>query len=424
VRESTVNELVRNHENRVLVCTDCLSEGINLQEGFDAIVHYDLSWNPTRHEQREGRIDRYGQRNPRVKVVTYYGEDNQIDSIVLKVLLRKHEAIRKTLGISIPVPMPSNEVMEAIFEGVLKGSDNLFQSFLPGFEALVAPIQQKLDLQWDVASQKEKTSRTLFAQRTIQPDEVMAELRAVQQAIGTGVDVRRFMQTVIETYGGGFVEDKHDTVKVDISPLPDALLDRLHEHIQKPKFVARFDLPIQKDEVLLTRTHPLVENTASYVLETVLDNPADSITSRCGVIRTDAVQKRTTLLLLRLRYHIHTSFLRGDKKYLLAEECITVGFSGAPDAPTWLDAVDDLYLATPTDNISDDQKRDFIQRVLDAYPDLTPHLNQIAEARAQTLLQAHARVRQTKHITHAVQPQLPLDIIGIYVYLPSKKGGF
>jgi SNF2 family DNA or RNA helicase len=45
----------------VLVATDCLSEGINLQDYFDAVVHYDLSWNPTRHEQREGRVDRFGQ---------------------------------------------------------------------------------------------------------------------------------------------------------------------------------------------------------------------------------------------------------------------------------------------------------------------------------------------------------------------------
>jgi SNF2 family DNA or RNA helicase len=48
----------------VLVATDCLSEGINLQEHFDAVVHYDLSWNPTRHEQREGRVDRFGQESP------------------------------------------------------------------------------------------------------------------------------------------------------------------------------------------------------------------------------------------------------------------------------------------------------------------------------------------------------------------------
>ena len=39
---------------RVLVATDCLSEGINLQHLFTAVVHYDMAWNPTRHEQREG----------------------------------------------------------------------------------------------------------------------------------------------------------------------------------------------------------------------------------------------------------------------------------------------------------------------------------------------------------------------------------
>jgi superfamily II DNA/RNA helicase len=87
----------------VLVCTDCLSEGINLQEHFNAVIHYDLSWNPTRHEQREGRVDRYGQPSKQVRVVTYYGIDNQIDGIVLDVLIRKHRTIRTSLGISVPV---------------------------------------------------------------------------------------------------------------------------------------------------------------------------------------------------------------------------------------------------------------------------------------------------------------------------------
>ena len=50
-------DLTEHDGPRVLVATDCLSEGINLQHDFDAVVHYDLSWNPTRHEQREGRVD-------------------------------------------------------------------------------------------------------------------------------------------------------------------------------------------------------------------------------------------------------------------------------------------------------------------------------------------------------------------------------
>ena len=59
-RESRVEELVES-PCRVLVATDCLSEGIDLQDGFNAVVHYDLPWNPNRLEQREGRVDRFGQ---------------------------------------------------------------------------------------------------------------------------------------------------------------------------------------------------------------------------------------------------------------------------------------------------------------------------------------------------------------------------
>ncbi len=116
-REERVLELGQAAQH-VLVCTDCLSEGINLQEHFDAVLHYDLSWNPTRHEQREGRVDRYGQPSPTMRVITYYGVDNQIDGIVLDVLMRKHRTIRNSLGISVPVPVDTDQVVEAIFEGL------------------------------------------------------------------------------------------------------------------------------------------------------------------------------------------------------------------------------------------------------------------------------------------------------------------
>ena len=69
-RRARIDELVRDSQEpkRVLVATDCLSEGINLQEHFDAVIHYDLPWNPNRLEQREGRVDRFGQRRDKIKV--------------------------------------------------------------------------------------------------------------------------------------------------------------------------------------------------------------------------------------------------------------------------------------------------------------------------------------------------------------------
>ena len=46
---------------RVLVATDAASEGLNLQRTARYLLHYDLPWNPSRLEQRNGRLDRYGQ---------------------------------------------------------------------------------------------------------------------------------------------------------------------------------------------------------------------------------------------------------------------------------------------------------------------------------------------------------------------------
>jgi superfamily II DNA/RNA helicase len=91
-------------ERRLLIATDCLSEGVNLQEHFSAVVHYDLSWNPTRHEQREGRVDRFGQERSVVRATLMYGRNNPVDAVVLQVILRKAKKIRDELGVPVPCP--------------------------------------------------------------------------------------------------------------------------------------------------------------------------------------------------------------------------------------------------------------------------------------------------------------------------------
>ena len=53
---------------RILLATDAASEGINLQNHCHRIVHYEIPWNPNRLEQRNGRVDRHGQRAPEVLI--------------------------------------------------------------------------------------------------------------------------------------------------------------------------------------------------------------------------------------------------------------------------------------------------------------------------------------------------------------------
>jgi superfamily II DNA or RNA helicase/predicted transcriptional regulator len=418
-REARVLELGQAGQH-VLVATDCLSEGVNLQDHFNAVLHYDLSWNPTRHEQREGRVDRYGQPSPTIRAITYYGVDNQIDGIVLDVLIRKHRAIRNSLGISVPVPIDTDQVIEAIFEGLLlREKASGAQQLLPGLEEYLRPQKEDLNRRWDASAEREKRSRTMFAQETIKVEDVARELKATQAAIGSGVDVAAFAKEAFQAHGA-VVSNKRTATEFDLTEIPVGLAEAVG---RKDKFVARFELPIQDEQVYLSRTHPIIEGLATYVMDTALDPIGEGIARRCGVIRTSKVEKRTTLLLVRFRYHILTK--RGEvEQALLAEDCQLLAFAGSPQNAQWLDGsiAEELLLAQPDANVHAEQARDFLQKVLDGFEALRPHLNEVAVQRGEELLEQHRRVRtaaRVQGVSHRVEPQLPPDVLGVYVYLPK-----
>jgi len=422
-REERILQM-KDSPQRVLVCTDCLSEGINLQDQFDAVLHYDLSWNPTRHEQREGRVDRFGQPKEKVRVLTYYGIDNQIDGIVLDVLIRKHLKIRKRLGYSVPLPADSEQVLEAVFEGMLLREDTgrvskqqelLFDDMFK-LERESAHIEQ-LHTEWDNATAKEKRSRTVFAQESIKVDEVAKELEAVRSAIGSGADVANFMRDAVIAHGGSL--SGTDPVTFNLAETPLALRDAIANGRQ---IKARFSLPVKEKEIYLSRTHPIVEGLASYIVDTALDPQTESVAKRAGVVRTRRVSRRTTLLLLRFRYHIIRK--AGDAEdALLAEDCQVAAFAGSPANADWLgpDRAEELLLAEPDENVTGDVASHMLSRVLEGFDEIRPHLDQVAKDRGEELLQAHRRVRQASRlrgVSYRVEPKLPPDVLGIYVFLP------
>lgn len=428
-REQRVAQM-GDYEKRVLVCTDCLSEGINLQDGFDAVMHYDLSWNPTRHEQREGRVDRYGQNRKEVKVVTYYGLDNQIDGIVLDVLIRKHQTIRNSLGVSVPIPGDPNQIAEAILEGLILREDNVNtrQLALEGFEELLQPQQLSLLDAWDVTADREKRSQTMFAQYRMKPDDVMPDLHAARDAIGSGVAVRDFMMDAVRAYKGH--ASANGTVNFDFSETPRAMREMLQLRDDE-QFKASFDLPVPDNTLYLTRTHPRVEALAKFVMDNALDNLTEGAAKRAGAIRTSAVETVTTLLLVRFRYHIIT-YEQESERQLLAEDSQLLAFEGLADNPTWLDGeqADLLLQAEPDANIPPQEASRRVGQVVDAYEQhLKPHVIQVAEERAEMLYEAHRRVRESSQRTafrgmrYKVEPQLPPDVLGIYVFVPKPKGG-
>jgi superfamily II DNA or RNA helicase len=397
---------------RVLVCTDCLSEGINLQGGFDTVFHYDLSWNPTRHEQREGRVDRFGQPRATVKAVTFYGKDNPMDGVVLDVLLRKHRAIHKSLGISVPVPMDTDALVEALLEGgVLRKGESGQQLTLFG-----GGIQQEVNKKWDKAA--EKASRAIYAQHAIRVDEVREELAATRQALGDDATVERFVRSALQAVDT--VLPNRSPARLHVADLPAGLRDAM---ALEEDITVCFRDPAPDGVVRLRRTHPVVAGLAAWVAEAALDPLLSGPARRCGVVRTTIAEARTTVLALRVRMQILTPRAGGGDHALLAEDLVTVGFHGPGDAPTWLDsaAVERLLAATPDANLAPDLARAQVRAAVQALPALRGELDRLANERASVLLDAHRRVRQTARLGVRglrVSPWLPVDVLGVFIYLP------
>jgi superfamily II DNA or RNA helicase len=424
-REQRIRELAATDGRHVLVATDCLSEGVNLQDAFQAIVHYDLAWNPTRHEQREGRVDRFGQRSPTVRAVTIYGKDNHIDDIVLEVLIRKHQAISKATGVSVPVPAGSDNLVEALMERVmLHGADPTQLALDVG----LMQATQQLHLDWESAAENERVSRTKYAQRTIQPAEVAAQVDAVRAALGAHTEVETFTADALRAAGATLTQTDDGFTAITTS-LTAGLHDAFPLGHAEPLPFHRA-LPIPRKHALLTRTDRCVEALARHVLDTALDPavaPGTRLASRAGVIRTRAVTTRTTLLLARFRFHLDLPGRDGIRQ-VVAEDARLLGFRGAPDSAVWLtdDEVTDLLAARPDVNVPTDQARDAIERVLDKTAALQPALSDRADALAEELLASHRRVRAGAGATRRglkVTAQQPVDLLGVYVYLPVPATG-
>jgi len=405
----------------VLVATDCLSEGINLQHAFNAVIHYDLAWNPTRHEQREGRIDRFGQQKESIRLLTYYGVNNGIDGIILDVLTTKQKRIRKSTGISVPIPVDSEEFVNAVLEGLLlrdeKNFDQLKLNFYEG-------EKQEVHALWDKVAEREATTRTIFKQAALKPDEVTPEWEAIRDAIGTHEDVSRFIRTALQAHKAVVIPGEGgDSDRLNLTEAQPEIRELFHPFGEQ--LDASYDNP-KEGATWLTRSHPLVDGLATFVLNAAADEAVESAARRCGVIASAAVSSRTVILLLRIRYELVTK--RGDDEHRqIAEECLTVGFSGTMSDPAWLGpaAVETVLDSTAAGNVSPDLARHDLKQILaqEKIAAIRPALEEIAKGKADELLAAHRRVRDASDATgrYSVIPVPPVDIIGLYIYQPERS---
>ena len=94
----------------------------------------------------------------------------------------------------------------------------------------------------------------------------------------------------------------------------------------------------REGQFTLERTNPIVQAVAAHTLDQALDGDGTHpIAARSAAIRTRAVQRRTSLLLARMRFHLTLRQGNRPEHKLLAEDAQILAFAGPVENPEWLD---------------------------------------------------------------------------------------
>lgn len=432
-RREKIDEMAKSSK-RVLVATDCLSEGINLQDKFNAILHYDLPWNPNRLEQREGRVDRYGQpgwidkngkHHNTIDVKVLFGEDNPMDVVVLKIIIEKIQRIQNTSGVSIALADDNRSVMDKVLKEVLLNPDKALNKFAKQIrmDFGTSPELDELDVEItneiEAAREKAEKIRSIFAHESIMPDEVKKDLHEVDEAIGDVATLETFVLAGAKLLGASFdtIQGGYLFKKLNMDDWMASALG------QGDKIHISFQSPTPKGFRYIGRNHRFVEQLCHRIIANSLDKERKgNKAARASVFRTDAVNTQTTLIQFRVRNVIREVNKRHE---MVSEEMFLWGYEQTPDGINALDIEQckTLLHTSSALDISSERQEIIFEKELQHFEELHPDFIEVVSNRSKELVNAHTRF--AKYIGakqfEAVTPVLPPDILGVYVLIPNPK---
>lgn len=405
---------------RVLVATDCLSEGINLQDLFTAVLHYDLPWNPNRLEQREGRVDRFGQSATTVQTNLLWSESNPIDAIVLRVLIRKVKDIQKATGVSIALGEDTQSIMDAVMQDVLESQQ------APSSQQLTLFAEEKVNQELETARERAERLRSIFAQESLRPEEIERDLAEVDEAIGDLATIERFTMDALAQWGVQYKKDDKGYL-LNTTNLPNQLRPHFLQEggkRKKQEVNISFQSPTPSEYRYIGRNHQFVEQLCHLIIGMALDPAEDQAhIGRVSAIQTENVSVKTTLIMFRVRNVIKQV---NRKQEVIAEEMYLWGYKGSGKEATFIDyatAKTLLMEAKSLANFSPQRQQALLENELQQFEQLKPHFMELAEQRAEKLVEAHGRFRDLVggRRYEKATPVLPPDVMGVYVLLPKPK---
>lgn len=337
---------------RILIATDAASEGINLQHHCRYMIHMEIPWNPIRLEQRNGRIDRHGQKR-NIKIYHFVYKNNA-DSRFLGAIVQKVEQIREDIDTMNPV---ISEKVQKHMLGLEKVSEERLMSI------------------------KSELTKELLKIRS-EAAETLKKIEESREKLNiTPESVRRILDTALRLNGYPGVKQTSDGYYI-IEKLPDSWKS-LKKYITEDGIPKRLTFEHTDNNKIqhLHPNHPLVKRAITFFRSNIWSKAlGDSSKHRlnkvtCKVLPHGASASSHVLLYVR-------SMAVNEYSQPLVEEVNVIG--GSFDQGRFIEN-DSEYL------LSLDSKAEFDERV----SKLLPHLSGALKKNEQQILDLIDRYKKT-----------------------------
>jgi SNF2 family DNA or RNA helicase len=246
-------ELFSSPAFNLMVATDAAGEGINLQF-CHIMVNYDLPWNPTRIDQRIGRLHRYGQKRD-VKVHNLFVTDTR-EGLILARLMQKVAIIEKHLGGKI------SEIVGFVLEGV-NLQDLIMRAVAENrrVEATAQDIERAIDERRTAFDTIEKAF--LMDLKRFDLEETLKVIERSRERSTTEKEIERFVRSSFNLLGGKLESTKKKFV-YRLTPPKDILREGVKEKYEAATFTKEVAKDLGEEVQFLAFGHPLLESIIDY----------------------------------------------------------------------------------------------------------------------------------------------------------------
>ncbi|WP_340100504.1 helicase-related protein [Salinibaculum salinum] len=315
----------------VLIATDVISEGMNLQHASNQIIHYELPWNPNRLEQRNGRIDRYGQAENEVVIRTMVVED-KMDRAVLETLIQKAQDIREEYGFSPPYLDDDEGVLQLIEnEGLDVG---IPQTSLDEFSSDSQP--STTHSAFDDETLQRIQSESFYGHTDVDLSDVRRRREKAHELIGGPDAVEEFVKSGLDMFECELDWNADATLSIEVNDPqlrgPDIQAEYTRVSFDPERATQDADVE------MLDIAHPLVQQLIEAVKEVGLTD--EDRYGRTAMRGADEVEDPMAIYTALVRYFAHT----GDQPSVM-EELIQVGLPIYGDEPLSHERVEELIQA-------------------------------------------------------------------------------